>query len=418
MASSAAAEADAALYSFGCVMLALYLVPGALFALWRVARSPRALVTSRGLAIHVALLALAAAAFWRCLQQLQASSADLGVFDPYEILGVADSASQRDIRRAFRALGRQLHPDKNLQATRAAAAQFSRVTKAYEALTDPAAMENYRKFGHPDGRQALSMQFAFASAFGLGDGATGGSLVVAVYFAVVIGGVAFAVYRLHKQSARRDRTQVSRRTMAVFDDALQDKMSVHDVVELLLATDEMTGASSSNTREQEERELAAQRAKAHDKVLKKMEAARALPGDAVSRIKKHPDPVARENMIALYSYLRRSKLQGVPKPVWGECVFSIRYGPSALTGGCCGWRAQWTSASPACCSRCRSSSTFSRASRRSSRSSARTRHSRSCARCRCCRRSRRAIWWPTRRRYESRQRVSLPPLLRMERRSP
>lgn len=319
MASSTAAEADAALYSFGCVMLALYLVPGALFALWRVARSPRALVKSRGLALHVALLAVAAAAFWHCLQQLQASSADLGVFDPYEILGVPDSASARDIRRAFRALGRQLHPDKNLKSSRAAAAQFGRVTKAYEALTDPAAMENYRKYGHPDGRQALSMQFAFASAsaFGL-SGGNSGPIIVALYFAVVIGGVAFVVYQLHKQSARRDRTQVSRRTLAAFDEALKDKMSLHDVVELLLGSDEMTDVNSSNTREREERELAAQRAKAHDKVLKKMEAARVLPGDAVARIKKHPDPVARENMIALYSYLRRGKLQGVPKPVWGE----------------------------------------------------------------------------------------------------
>lgn len=310
-------EADGAFYSFCCVMLALYLVPGGLYALFCIVRGPRkALFRSRGFTLHLALLALALAAAWHCMQQLQSVDTS-GMFDPYEILGVTDGTSMRDIKRAFRRLGRELHPDKNLAAPRAAAARFARVTKAYEALTDPIGMKNYRLYGHPDGRQALSMQFAFLSAF-TGESGGNGSLFVLLYFVIVFGGVAWIVYKLHKSSGRRDPTHVSKRTRAAMVDALRDKLSVHDVVELLLSSDEMVTTTGGD----EDRERAAQRAKAHDKVLKKMEAAKVLPADTISRIKKHPDPIARENMIALYAFLRRAKMQGVAKPVWGTCILS------------------------------------------------------------------------------------------------
>ncbi|KAE9066061.1 hypothetical protein PF002_g31908 [Phytophthora fragariae] len=45
-----------------------------------------------------------------------------------------------------------------------------------------------------------------------------------------------------------------------------------------------------------------------------MEAAKALPTEVISRIHKHPDPVVRETMLALYQYLRRDKLRGVSAP--------------------------------------------------------------------------------------------------------
>ncbi|RLN87834.1 hypothetical protein BBJ28_00012857 [Nothophytophthora sp. Chile5] len=315
MTTAMLSEADAAFYSFLCVMLALYIAPASLFTLYRVWRTPKQL-RSRGFALHLAALTLALALFWRWLQALQSVDTS-GVFEPYEILGVRDSASTREIKKAFRALGRQLHPDKNLQNP-LAAAQFARVTKAYEALTDPQAMENYRKYGHPDGRQSMLMDFAFASAFSGGGGGSG-SLFVVLYFVVVFAGLAYLVYWLQKSAGRRDRSQVSRATRSSFVDALRPKMSVHDVVELLLACEEMTGAAAGI---QDEARLEAQhRSKAHDKLAKKMEAAKALPAEVISRIKKHADPVARENMLALYQFLRREKLRGVSRPAWVDQRF-------------------------------------------------------------------------------------------------
>jgi hypothetical protein len=94
---------------------------------------------------------------------------------------------------------------------------------------------------------------------------------------------------------------------------------VHDVVELLLSCDEMAGPGAGIL--DDARNQAQLRTKTHDKLAKKMEAAKALPSEVISRIRKHPDPVARENMLALYQYLRRDKLRGVSRPSWVDQRF-------------------------------------------------------------------------------------------------
>jgi DnaJ-class molecular chaperone len=53
--------------------------------------------------------------------------------DPYAILGVPKSASDEDIRRAFRKLAKELHPD----VTRGTDERFKKVSSAYEILGDP-----------------------------------------------------------------------------------------------------------------------------------------------------------------------------------------------------------------------------------------------------------------------------------------
>lgn len=61
--------------------------------------------------------------------------------DHYETLGVERDATQEDIKRAYRRLARQLHPDVNPSDD--AAEQFKAVTHAYEVLSDPEAREKY-----------------------------------------------------------------------------------------------------------------------------------------------------------------------------------------------------------------------------------------------------------------------------------
>jgi len=53
--------------------------------------------------------------------------------DPYAILGVPKGASEEDIRRAFRKLAKELHPD----VTRGTDERFKKVSSAYEILGDP-----------------------------------------------------------------------------------------------------------------------------------------------------------------------------------------------------------------------------------------------------------------------------------------
>ena len=55
--------------------------------------------------------------------------------DPYDILGVGRSASEQQIKTAYRTLAKELHPDRNKDKPDAAE-RFSDITKAYDLLSD------------------------------------------------------------------------------------------------------------------------------------------------------------------------------------------------------------------------------------------------------------------------------------------
>lgn len=81
-------------------------------------------------------------------------------FDPYEILEVSSSASQNEIKKAYRKLILKYHPDKNPDDPQATA-KFILITKAHDCLTDEKAKANCEKFGNPDG-QGGAFQVAIA----------------------------------------------------------------------------------------------------------------------------------------------------------------------------------------------------------------------------------------------------------------
>ena len=56
--------------------------------------------------------------------------------DYYSILGVTKSASADEIKKAYRKLALQYHPDRN-KGNKASEEKFKEVTKAYEVLSDP-----------------------------------------------------------------------------------------------------------------------------------------------------------------------------------------------------------------------------------------------------------------------------------------
>src|SRR5690242_11018235 len=67
--------------------------------------------------------------------------------DYYEVLGVDRAASDEDIKRAFRKLAMEHHPDRNAGCTQAEG-RFKEVNEAYSVLCDPQKRAAYDRFGH------------------------------------------------------------------------------------------------------------------------------------------------------------------------------------------------------------------------------------------------------------------------------
>ncbi len=67
--------------------------------------------------------------------------------DYYEVLGIGRSASEKEIKNAYRRLARKHHPDVNPK-NKAAEAKFKEINEAYEVLSDTAKRRQYDQFGH------------------------------------------------------------------------------------------------------------------------------------------------------------------------------------------------------------------------------------------------------------------------------
>ncbi|KAL3688234.1 hypothetical protein R1sor_014543 [Riccia sorocarpa] len=153
-------------------------------------------------------------------------------FDPFLILGLEASASEADIKKAYRRLSVLYHPDKNPDpAANNYFVEF--ITKAYQALTDPVSRENFAKYGHPDGRQGMQMGIALPKFLLDIHGAAGGLLLIAIVGIGILLPLVGAVWYL-RQSSKFTGNYVMHHTISSYYRNMKQSLAPSKVLEVLI----------------------------------------------------------------------------------------------------------------------------------------------------------------------------------------
>lgn len=171
--------------------------------------------------------------------QIATTERETNYWNPYEILGISESATEKEIKKHYKRLSIKFHPDKVRlavnQTLEDVQEQFVGLTKAYKALTDEDVRQNFLDYGHPDGKQDLSVGIALPSWMVEG----GQSLwVLAAYCITLLVGLPVIVGRWWYRSARLTKDGLDVRTAERYFKGIEDKMTTDQLVSLLCSAAE------------------------------------------------------------------------------------------------------------------------------------------------------------------------------------
>ncbi|CAI9762438.1 unnamed protein product [Fraxinus pennsylvanica] len=159
-------------------------------------------------------------------------NSEIQVFEPFNILGLEPGASDSEIKKAYRRLSIQYHPDKNPDP--AAHKYFvESISKAYQALTDPISRENYEKYGHPDGRQGFQMGIALPQFLLNIDGASSGILLIWIVGVCILLPLVVAVVYLSR-SSKYTGNYVKNDTLGAYFHLMKPSLAPSKVMEVFI----------------------------------------------------------------------------------------------------------------------------------------------------------------------------------------
>ncbi|KZT21226.1 DnaJ-domain-containing protein [Neolentinus lepideus HHB14362 ss-1] len=156
---------------------------------------------------------------------------DSKVYDPFDILGISTSSTEKEIKSRYRKLSKLFHPDKVKlavnQTMEEVEAKFVELTKAYKSLTDETIRKNWELYGHPDGRQEIIMGIALPKWIIEGKN----NIWVLGAYGLVFGGALPAVVgQWWFGNRRKTKDGVEADTAATFFKAIKEEAGAGDVL--------------------------------------------------------------------------------------------------------------------------------------------------------------------------------------------
>ncbi|KAF9915824.1 secretory subunit [Lobosporangium transversale] len=158
-------------------------------------------------------------------------------WNPFDILGIPDNATPKQIKSAYRGLSKIWHPDKVKADKRDEAdAKMAEINKAYETLTDDATRENWEKYGHPDGSRS-SMTMSIALPPWLVE-AHNNFWVLSAYGIVCGLMLPYFIGKWWYRSGNFTKDKIRTKTMGTFFKKIKETSSPKEIVEILALADE------------------------------------------------------------------------------------------------------------------------------------------------------------------------------------
>ncbi|KAE8124560.1 hypothetical protein FH972_019431 [Carpinus fangiana] len=157
---------------------------------------------------------------------------EVQVFEPFSILELKPGASDSEIKKAYRKLSIQYHPDKNPDPV-AHNYFVEYISKAYQALTDPISRENFEKYGHPDGRQGFQVGIALPQFLLDIDGASGGILLLWIVGVCILLPLVIAVVYLSR-SSKYTGNYVMHQTLSAYYYLMKPSLSPSKVMDVFV----------------------------------------------------------------------------------------------------------------------------------------------------------------------------------------
>jgi translocation protein SEC63 len=150
---------------------------------------------SKGLIFKTFIIGFLWAVLFNLAETISQSHKEIKSFDPFEILEITTSATDQEIKKAYRKMSLKYHPDRNPNDP-LASSNFIQVTKAYNALTDEVAKKNYEKYGNPDGPTTTKVGIGLPKFLLAGEHQV---LVLATFFVFLLIAVPIAFIRLFRR---------------------------------------------------------------------------------------------------------------------------------------------------------------------------------------------------------------------------